>query len=984
MRVKITCCICVMLAVLLSDAQAATTEWKADSSGNWNGDWSDANHWTAGVPTSELDALLPQGNYAVTLTAAAEVKGLIVGKNEVTNAGVVTLAGIDQTLNVGGTYLDIKSNAVLMVSGPAVTAAQFVRVYGGAKLSVPSGRLVVVSSMYLNGGKLELSGGDVSVNVLELNDTADFEMTDGTFEQKTKCPQLNSAAAVFRLKGGTFYQRGTASTSKITDPRLLPQGGRYIVAYSGNSSVSLAADVNTMAVLGGSLCLTNGASAWFKLPQAMTLSGGGELYAGYLNFPSGTQTELRLSTLALGSQLYPGTSSYDGTHLGLIGPMTLAAFGDWTTGGRKCTIDLDGAIEIATEDCFDATKTHAIMFDNLSPKATASLAVTGGGSATCLLRDYWYHLDAMTLGAGTTLTLKDSFSCAVTVRDLMLGAGATVNVIPPVSLEVSRSMSVGAGAEISAALPAAPIAGVNYPVLLVHPGVTLPEITVTIANPSGDWRVERTPTGIWLTDDKVVAATQANEWTGAVGNGSWNTAGNWNGGVVPDAADEAVIIAGKNCADISADVVSGTLSVSNLTFKNCIPTVLSGSAIQFYTIGSGSESAFISKSDFPVVIENALVSKGRGSNLGVSSEGKSYICLAGTSTVSGKFFFDGDVRVNGSVTCGDLSHVAAQSGARASVLRVLNGGSLTVTGAYSENTKSSAIEVEGGATLTFQAAGKCRYYNNAFEHEINGRLDIEAPLFLGVVGTYDGTGRVDVATTKSYTRGSGSMRLKGGITVVPREWNTVTADSLGNAINLVIAGKATLGAACDWTYGVADGVTPTAAASARQLKLERPLAEVAFDTGDVVDETIGRTITIKEPIVGPGSLVKKGLGTLDLANEANAIAGGVSVVRGTLRCSAAQSFEGLSIFSGATLEICAQAGVPVAVTANVDVDLAGVNVKVNGADGSSWRTVFATTGGHVIRNLPNASTKLKWRVIPGSDGSLLQAKETQGLMLLFR
>ena len=291
------------------------------------------------------------------------------------------------------------------------------------------------------------------------------------------------------------------------------------------------------------------------------------------------------------------------------------------------------------------------------------------------------------------------------------------------------------------------------------------------------------------------------------------------------------------------------------------------------------------------------------------------------------------------------------------------------------------LDVESGAT--YLISGGTRYYWTSYPHDyfVNGIFDCRIPLGGTTTMDISGTGTVYLASTIS-TGGDCDVYLGGGIRVIPASWQTVTdSANPGKRIRPVITTWATFGATNDWTYGVADGVTPTTEPAARAINLMRPLSTLTVDTADPMTG-IGHSVTFADPVAGHGKLVKDGVGTLVLASMGNDIRGGVTVKGGSLAWTAPQLIGKLAAEKGTALKFGLVDGEPVKLTVASDLDLDGVGLAPFGDTGdfTKWVTVIETTGDAKIVGAPIVPDEVKCRVV----GNRLQLKTKMGMCLTVR
>ena len=348
----------------------------------------------------------------------------------------------------------------------------------------------------------------------------------------------------------------------------------------------------------------------------------------------------------------------------------------------------------------------------------------------------------------------------------------------------------------------------------------------------------------------------------------------------------------------------------------------------------------------------------------------------------------GEVLIGGTATVRNLHMNAVWWAGRDknSALFVLSGGSLVISNQTSpfENANCSSLYVNKGGVLSFDGGAFVNAV--AVTHSVFGRLRIGVPLSATAPVSFFGSGRVDVASTKSAAAAA-SVKIGERVRLCPASWSTVTADGEG-PLTIVVETRATLGATADWTYGVAAGVTTETAAADRALTVT-DRETLTVDTANP-DTGAAQTITFADPIVAAGAkLVKTGVGTLVLASSDNNLATtDVKVDQGEFVCETAQTFGSLSAAAGTTLSFGATAGLLATASVNGDVSLEDVKISLSKASReglSGWTPVLTVPSGKAITGVPVVEEGLKVKVVSNGDGSMsLCCKARTGLVLIVK
>lgn len=982
-------------------AFAATNRWKGPDGGNWNND----DNWSFGhVPTAD-ESVEFTGTAAITVNidCAATASTIYIGNpnNTLTEpAGGVTFTGTGtispelatgikiedwQSLTFDGANYDGHAIAIGdKESNPGATASLIVK--SGSEVRATSYSIAGSASdtaiLRIDGGKVWTPGIDTFANGSRL------VMTSGELHARKGLPTVDSLGKV-EIAGGKLFLCETSSF-KLDDSRFLPKGTAKLITLS---AASTALNFGGTAELSGSLYVTNGTAAGFWAESKLALFGNGELFAGAVDLPL-SRTDLDVSKFCLASKLNPRSSNSD-TRLDFWDPVEIGGFGDWGCDNRKATINWHAPVTVNTTDCFDGTTARTITLDNVYPRPGSSLSVTGTGTANLILADgtVRYRFDTLSVGAGATLNAPDALLKA---GALTLAANARILLAAGRGID-AYSATIDPTAAIVAQLPDSPVEGRLYPILSLPEGTTTPDPSVvTIANPSGNWQVAKFGSTIVLTDGKIPAATENNEWTGNV-DANWSTPDNWKGGAMP-LRNTVVYFSGTNRTSINYDATTDKLTA--LYFKEGGPYVLSGlnfkSLPSYGLVPTTYAPPITSYANLPVVIKNDISSIGQSGRACVYSAGDSYIELDGTVTAATDhtLIIAGDVRIGGTTTVKSIcSAETVTACARPAELTVLSGGRLVCLNEATDPSDTYSMGAKGALSVNVEkggewivSGGEMMFAKSATEHRVDGLFDCRVPLWMSKANvTMRGKGTVSLASVKSTaTTANATLTVGGGLTVRPASWTTVTANAPDNFINLAVETKATLGATNDWTYGVAEGVETTTAAADRALALTSALSVLTVDTADPEDGTLGHVITFADPIAGKGTVKKTGVGTLVLASDANDV-GAIDVREGVLAWTCDQTVPKFAAAEEATLAFGAADGVPAKLSVLSDFDLTGVTVApfddaAAATVANRFATVLEAADGAELSGSPAESDKYRFRVVDGK----LQAKQKTGLLMLLR
>ena len=777
-------------------------------------------------------------------------------------------------------------------------------------------------------------------------ETCTFRVNGGTYDfSGLNGSWVNGfpANAVIDFRGGTVLK---TTNEILKDPRYLPKGTAVVDNRGASGSGGMAFADSFDEEFSGTLYLTNNNNSSVAISltgSTATLWGRGTYFAHWL-YPNGQNGtyEFDLAKVILRQYLYSNNT----VDLRFRNGVTFGAWGgDVSTYNGPKTTDLYGDVAFETADAIDGTTARTIKFSNgavrLMPQA--SLAVSGAGKAslnasTITAAD---PLDAVDVGAGATLELGtvNAGKSPVKVRDLTLADAAKIAyTVNNTSIESENVPTVGAGAslEISASGMTAGTPKAIYYSAAADESDVLP--AVNFSGSAGNWRVKRLGGLLYLEDNaSYPELTDSTGWKAAPADGYWETAGNWVGGAAPGANESAVFWASSVAAITNRDdvtcvsIIGGFSPAASNAQKPTTPYVFRGKTM---TLTSNTSyfltGAFCWWGQAPVIFENEVIGSGKDCFY-VYVNKPTFVEFRNKLTATGSLCVNGDVRVAGAATAKSITF-GSSAGGRPTVLHVYNGGSLSVSAQSAVQTDVNAIlAIASGSTVTI--GGTQLAFNSAAvrSHVVNGTLSVTCPYVNLGTQTFVGAGTLAFDSATTAADGAGVTYLAHGMTLkMGGDWQTAADETATSRIALDKFEKATLGATANWTYGPAEGVTPTSASEARALTL-----------GDHAELTVAagaRTITLAEPIVGAKASVKLASGTLRLAIPD-------------------QTLDTLT-FAGGTLSVAED------------------------ACGGGWTTLLTVKK---VVGTPSFGDKIKGRVIDNGDGMFaVQAKPLKGLMLILR
>ena len=773
----------------------------------------------------------------------------------------------------------------------------------------------------------------------------------------------------------------------ISDPRLVPdRADETLVMTSPQNYIEMPAGPGTVYDLVGKMVQTNSTHSGGAIYSSgyTCWRGGGEMYAEWFRFPYQTRTELALSKMCIGRQIYANTSHAD-SRIDIHGGIEFGAFGDWSSSpdGRVASIYLRGPITVNTRDCYDGETLHTIDLGNLYPRPTSILEATGGGVVTACVRSAICPFDAVVVTNGTRLIVKKLAKQPFLSQKLSVCASSTLELTAGTHpVEVFETPYIDPTATVLVNLPASPVSGTRYPILSTSSTneVDISRFVLNAANP-GAWRIAESFGRVYLTDDAVVATAFDYEWTGAV-NGNWSEPGNWANGVVPNASDARVAFRSGNQIVVTNDVDG--LKVYNIRFDNGGPFTLFGKAITIAgtSLNSATNDAIYVCGGAPATIVAPI--KGINSNwMSFKIDYDSCLNVLGNVSSSYGFSIIGDVRFGGAVTVPVLYTYGTKNNSRATRQIFLAGSSKTVSNQSQPNLGGS-YWVAKGAEIVLKGG----YEKMADpQHFVDGTLDFRAPVKYSskAQAHFDGPGLLCIGKPVSHPEGNGTTLLGTGITLRPgARWNTVTSDAADKYVRLGVDSFGTLSITNDFAYGPEPGLETTTTAADRALQLPRPACTLTVDTQDPISGE-GHTATFEDPIIGYGKLVKRGAGTLVFASAENAITGGVEIAEGAFTWTAPQTLQKLSFGPGARIVFPESA---LSLTVEKGLDLTGAVIDLSAVPSATfgvWTPILETSG--PISGTPVFSVPGRFRtrlVEDGEGGVSLEVRALVGTQFILR
>lgn len=825
-------------------------------------------------------------------------------------------------------------------------------------------------------------GGSSMIANVVLSESSSLVMNGGLLQFQGM--PLIAAAATLNFNGGT-NEFAAAVTDGALARRFLCGNENTTVKVTATGSKSLLLDESCtitapLEVKSGGIYFTNAVTVASVHPVFANTLYNGAASAG--NIPT-----IRFPAVILNSGA-PFTTDGKTRQFYVEGPMTFRSIGNQTTRASKAPYPfLTGDIAIDTRDWYDESVTHTLTME-LGPRDDAAITVRGGGAVKlaqqCSAQTSHIFYRSVTVEEGTTLSLVaigGTTDGRLRTDKFVLGPNTTLNLDMSKASDASEYNAVIAGkfeidptATINVTVPADFTSGA-IPILVEEGSDSIADYSsqITYSGETTGFSFVRTGGSLMAVKKTVYApdGTYTYEWTGGGTSDGWADADNWSANAVPpEKKTIAFGAADVKTASIFDAFSGGGSTAGTLLFRDTAVSSfnVSGKQMTFSNrdADGGTGASICSYSAMPQFVGlNARSTD----NISFSSHGGGPIVFSGgfSSKSANKIMY-----VRGGIHChhGTVSEnnrrwpkLQLQSAveARDRTCFALMDGEMTFTNQTdSLSVAQTSLRVAEGATLTFMGTALSKYQWTAEPRRIvvDGTLDVQSPFMGGGVRQiYGGDGTIRIASLQPST-GATSVEIGDTLTVdAPASWPTVASGADTPLTLAARSGRPVIHATNGWTYGPAEGSSPTTTPAERAAFI-RPEATLAVEPG-------GGVATFVDPVAGSG--------TLEITNGTLRVEGGISpetrlavAPDGAFECGSPASFAGLSVAEGGTLLF---SDLVVATVAD-DVSLSGVRLRVSEslfAGRTGWMRLLVAKSISGAPRLPNSNWKS--RVVRLDDGT---------------
>ena len=408
-------------------------------------------------------------------------------------------------------------------------------------------------------------------------------------------------------------------------------------------------------------------------------------------------------------------------------------------------------------------------------------------------------------------------------------AGATPGTAGYSQLSVAGNVSLAGS--LSPTLNYAPQSG-NALAVVSEGGSTFPgtfsnvsQNSLLVLGTSGFYATYQAGSGLTLT----AAAHPVITWTGG-SSGDWNTAGNWQGGAVPNSSDDVIVGSGSTVTISSgstsidalisvagtlqispgasltlaaASSVAGTLIMEGSTLQNAVGLTVTGTLDWYDGTITGAGSTSISSSGSLVIGDGSISSPvGRVLDQALSNSGTlSWTASRSTTATangalnnqSANFTVTGSGGLSASGTAPTFTNsgtISLNAGGATFplALPVTNSGTLSVTSgtlaATASITSTGSVMIGSGATLSDTGAA---FSQSSGQLTVNGTLSSSQTVNING-GSLSGTGTVAANLTSGGTVAPGTSSSSPGILTISGNYTQNSGGTLSVILDGATAG----------------------------------------------------------------------------------------------------------------------------------------------------------------------------------------------------
>ncbi|MFC1707405.1 beta strand repeat-containing protein, partial [Planctomycetota bacterium] len=891
----------------------------------------------------------------------------------------VVVAGGSNAISVGGTWERRGGGGFTAVSSTVTFTGTNSRIGGSEattfyNLAVPSEKVLTISmdtdvsgeltvqskgKVNLGSNRLSLAGQDpfssvlgtvdatdgtvaytgtnptvssISYGTLELNGSGTYSLpsSSGTTLTVSRSLQLKSGTLSVQdntidvgdnveIDGGTTLNVGTGTSGAITlEGDWIMSATSTLVFQSGAKATFDGAENSTLKVIGGGTATFTGALGVNKISgTAIVFLGSG---AEATDLVVGEQLDLQRGILYLNDRNVAFTES---------GAELTVAFGALIPGvGGNSTVTFEESGEINGATSADSTTIRRLVVGSGPSDATLTITdavtiwTTGSGGD-----------DGIALG-----NLGDKIQLDGTLR--FTGDGPFFENVTDAGIDYGNSSEVMYDDPLSAVVTL-PVSPSKYGSLTVDPGNDKQYALSGNLSLSGNLTI--------VDSNGVDLNTSGNTitWTGSATTPQINASGNILDAIDVAGTDESgdgdnlTVSLGENLTAVSVTVTRGMLDIAGFTLT---ATNTDSTGGQVYLADNGNPSLLRSTGQGTLVLD--------GTNSGPETVVQADPGANYTFTP-----YNLETLGNVSLNAAGLTVDGALTVATSSTARISSGGAtLSVTGQTTVNgTLNSDDNTGGGITVTMNCNGGLQVNGNSIGVGAGDSFDIVVVGNAVMVGTVNtGGGSLDVTSGGDLTVSGSLNTAAGAITVSGDLWNSGGVDTTGS---LGVTGTLNSSGTLETGAATIDGLlTLTGPATASgTVRLASGASLEAALTASAQDVYATGTVTVKSGgALTAGSLTV--VGDVETKSGAGAVALTMLTVSGDVTSAATLQLEGADIerdltTTAGTFTISGAAGRTIAVAGHVN--LAGAlnaatsfsshTLQLDGTGGGSNSQTITTT-----------------------------------------
>lgn len=398
----------ICFLIIIPGLSFSQTSWKGTTSTSWT----TASNWTAGVPTSTVDAIIGDANFTGTnqpaISSTANCKSLTIGgakASALTISSTTTVAGniqinVNGSISHNGVSLTVKGNWINNGAYTANNTGSNV-IFAGVSQSIQGSVVTTFRKLTINAGSVTTLNTNVTVS-----GTSSRTLVKGTLDPN-ESPTYKLTGTVFTVNANAvIIVKGALFTDNYSNSGTVTLNSNSIVDYAAttvNQTISSNYTYSTLRISGGGV--KSLAANLPSLRSAATSNGNISVNAGTLDLGGFTANR--------------GTSTIGGTFT-VAGGAFLKIGGTNTLPANYATnaLNLTSTVEYNGTNQTVSSKTYG----NLKLSSSSGAATkTMPGTAFLIKGDF-----TSSVGSGTSVSFTAASNISVSGQ-VNIGASTTFN-----------------------------------------------------------------------------------------------------------------------------------------------------------------------------------------------------------------------------------------------------------------------------------------------------------------------------------------------------------------------------------------------------------------------------------------------------------------------------------------------------------------------------------------------------------------------------